>query len=82
MTTGKAAAAPAASRSSTSGPVRPNNSASPAAVNLTPGFRSRMGEFREDTQKGAGVQLRDLLAVVEADGKALKPLAKAHLFLK
>lgn len=44
---------------------------------LPPGGR-RIGEWREDRERGAGIQLRDLVSVLEADGKEKKVLAKLY----
>ncbi|KGQ00693.1 hypothetical protein PAAG_12642 [Paracoccidioides lutzii Pb01] len=39
----------------------------------------RMGDWREsDKERGAGVQIRDILFVLEVDGKGLKHLQKAY----
>jgi len=51
----------------------------PAA--LTPDGRSRLGTFREDTEKGKNIQLRDWVVVLEMDGKDRKALQDAYLKL-
>ncbi len=38
----------------------------------------RIGEWREDRERGAGIQLRDLVSVLEADGKEKRVLAKLY----
>ncbi|EEP78088.1 predicted protein [Uncinocarpus reesii 1704] len=38
----------------------------------------RLGEWREDKERGAGVQIRDILFTLEIDGKATKHLQKAY----
>ena len=38
----------------------------------------KLGTFREDREAGKGVQLRDLIAVLETDGKERKALARAY----
>ena len=38
----------------------------------------KWGEFREDKETGAGVQLRDLVSVLEDDGKEKRALARAY----
>lgn len=38
----------------------------------------RFGEWREDGERGAGIQKRDVLFVLEMDGKALKDIQKAY----
>lgn len=42
----------------------------------------RYGDFREDTVKGRGIQLRDLLAVLEIDGREKKTLVKGYTRLR
>ncbi|KAI9797358.1 MAG: hypothetical protein M1833_005538 [Piccolia ochrophora] len=42
----------------------------------------RVGEWREDRDKGAGIQMRDWASAVEADGKEQRSLASALLGLK
>lgn len=44
--------------------------------------RARQFDFREDGPKGVGIQLRDLLFVLDGDRKERKALAKAFLKLK
>lgn len=36
------------------------------------------GQFREDRETGAGIQLRDIVSVLEGDGKAKKSLQRAY----
>lgn len=43
-----------------------------------PSGRRKFGDFREDKETGAGIQLRDLVSVLETDGKAKKGLARAY----
>ena len=42
----------------------------------------RIGDWREDKERGAGVQLRDWVSVLEADGKEQRSLAHSLLSLK
>jgi hypothetical protein len=42
----------------------------------------RMGEWREDGDKGAEIQIRDLLAALEEDGKAVGILPRLMAKLK
>ncbi|KAI9730272.1 MAG: hypothetical protein M1834_006036 [Cirrosporium novae-zelandiae] len=63
-----------------SGTSTPKGNAGPGG--LPPGTGSRIGEFREDGRKGEGLQMRDLLVVMEADGKEKKTLTRALLKLK
>ncbi|KAI9847531.1 MAG: hypothetical protein M1838_000857 [Thelocarpon superellum] len=42
----------------------------------------RLGEWREDKERGSGIQLRDWVHVLEADGKERKALAAAYATLK
>lgn len=44
---------------------------------LPPGGR-RIGEWREDKERGAGIQLRDLVCALEADGKEKRILARLY----
>ena len=44
---------------------------------LPPGGK-RIGEWREDKERGAGIQLRDLVSVLEADGKEKRVLARLY----
>lgn len=79
----------AASRSGFSTPTRQNTAAGapttngaskPSGVNRNakvPG--RRLGDWREDDKEGgAGIQLRDLLFMLEEDGRGLKHLQKAY----
>ena len=36
------------------------------------------GDFREDKESGAGIQLRDMVSVLESDGKAKRALQRAY----
>ena len=38
----------------------------------------KFGEWREDHEKGAGIQLRDILYTLEQDGRAMKHIQKAY----
>lgn len=42
----------------------------------------KFGQFREDRETGAGIQLRDLILVLEADNKQKKALARAYSRLR
>jgi hypothetical protein len=78
------------SASGTSTPGRINTQGlpgTPAAIGPAPvekftidGAR-RLGQWREDKEKGRGIQMRDWVSVLEADGRAKKTLQKAYLFL-
>ncbi len=46
------------------------------------GTGRRFGEWREDRERGAGVQIRDWVSVLEADGKEKKSLTRAYSRLK
>lgn len=39
----------------------------------------RLGLWREDQQKGAGIQVRDVLFMLEADGRAAKHVQRGYL---
>jgi len=41
----------------------------------------RLGTWREDKEKGAGIQMRDWITVLEGDGREKRALQKAYLFL-
>lgn len=36
------------------------------------------GEFREDRETGSGIQLRDIVSILESDGKEKKALQRAY----
>lgn len=48
---------------------------------LTPEPRSRPGTWREDTEKGKGIQLRDWVVVLERDGKDTRAIQDAYVKL-
>lgn len=67
----------------TSGLPRANTQGLPrtATANGTGGqlpIGRRYGEFKEDKETGKGIQLRDMIAVLETDGKEKKALARAY----
>ncbi|EAS31980.3 uncharacterized protein CIMG_03004 [Coccidioides immitis RS] len=80
--------ATSASRTSFSNPsrARPGGGSAPSGTGkpggLSNGIRvppgKRLGEWREDKDRGAGVQIRDILFMLELDGKAAKHLQKAY----
>jgi hypothetical protein len=41
----------------------------------------RLGQWREDKEKGLGIQIRDWIAVLEDDGQEKKALQRAYMFL-
>ena len=53
------------------------NAASKKDASSLPAARS-FGEFREDREAGKGIQLRDVLNVLETDGRDKKMLSKAY----
>ncbi|KAI9752745.1 MAG: dual specificity protein kinase kns1 [Chaenotheca gracillima] len=58
-------------------------SAAGSAPGVLPGrWGRRMGEWREDRDRGAGIQLRDFVNALEADGKEHRSLAFAYSKLK
>ncbi|EFE44796.1 conserved hypothetical protein [Trichophyton verrucosum HKI 0517] len=80
---------PAVSRSGFSTPSRLSTAAaagSAAGGNGKPGsnaasikaIRKQFGDWREDKENGAGIQIRDLLFTLEVDGRGLKHLQKAY----
>lgn len=52
----------------------------PENTNLTPEPRTKMGTWREYSEKGKNIQIRDWAAVLERDGK--EALALQHAYLK
>lgn len=63
------------SATETSGPVRPGTAGTTTTVASSgKGF----GEWKEEGEKARGIQKRDLLLALEADGKAPKALHKAY----
>ena len=50
-------------------------------VKLTAEGRVKMGAWREDGLRGEGIQLRDWVSVLEADGQANKALQQAYSIL-
>lgn len=60
------------SRATGGAPGTPTAASTPKAPEitaLTPEPRTRMGSWRETSEKGQNIQLRDLLAVMERDGR-------------
>lgn len=55
--------------------------AAPAPVELTVEAARRAGMFREDAQKGLGIQLRDWICVLEDDGHEKIALQRAYMNL-
>jgi hypothetical protein len=51
---------------------------SPAPLALTTEGRNRLGNWREDKEKGKNIQLRDWVVVLKADGNAVKALQQAY----
>lgn len=82
--------APTASRSGFSTPTRINTNTGGSGANAAgkggagPGAGNkptgrRLGDWREDDkERGAGIQIRDILLMLEVDGKAVKHLQKAY----
>lgn len=56
----------------------PAQAGSSGAGGQLPSGKRKFGDFREDKETGAGIQLRDLVSVLEADGKEKKALARAY----
>lgn len=68
----------------TPGPKGPNGTLGPPAPTnhaLTTEGRNRLGTWREDKEKGKGIQLRDWITVLERDGKELRALSSAYVHL-
>ena len=55
----------------------PRTSTSNVASSQLPMGR-KLGAFREDREGGKGIQLRDMVAILETDGKETKALARAY----
>jgi hypothetical protein len=55
--------------------------ASSAPEKLTADGARRLGTWREDKEKGKGIQIRDWITVLEEDGHEKKALQKAYMFL-
>ncbi|KAJ5642455.1 hypothetical protein N7490_006455 [Penicillium lividum] len=78
---------PGGSSSGFSSPSRPN----PPTPSATPDKagragdapagqpKRRIGTWREDKEKGAGIQVRDLLFMLEADGRGIKHVQRGYL---
>ncbi|KAF5678904.1 hypothetical protein FHETE_1013 [Fusarium heterosporum] len=54
---------------------------SPTNMAMTTEGRNRLGTWREDKEKGRNIQLRDWAAVLERDGREVKALQRAYLYL-
>ena len=54
----------------------PSKSTGPPGSSLPAG--RKWGEFREDKETGAGIQMRDMVSVLENDGKEKRTLIKAY----
>lgn len=64
------------------GPATPGGPAQPAIVEkLTGEPARRLGTWREDKDKGLGIQIRDWVTVLEQDGHEKTALQKAYIFL-
>jgi hypothetical protein len=55
--------------------------ASAVPERLTADGVRRLGTWREDKEKGKGVQIRDWIAVLERDGREKRALQKAYMWL-
>lgn len=53
----------------------------PAPEKLTAEGVRRLGMWREDKEKGAGIQLRDWICVLEDDGREKRALQHAYMIL-
>ncbi|KAJ5682986.1 hypothetical protein N7462_006151 [Penicillium macrosclerotiorum] len=58
----------------TTGPEKPSRAGETPAKQT----KRRLGTWREDQEKGAGIQVRDILFAVEADGRASKHVQKGY----
>ncbi|KAJ6160337.1 hypothetical protein N7470_003733 [Penicillium chermesinum] len=74
------------SSSGFSSPSRPNPSTPTAAPEKSTlsgetssgPMKRRIGSWREDQEKGAGIQVRDLLYMLEADGRGIKHVQRGY----
>lgn len=64
----------AAPSTPTTGPEKPNRAGETPAGQP----KRRLGTWREDQEKGRGIQVRDILFAVEADGRASKHVQKGY----
>lgn len=78
---------PGGATSGFSSPSRPNPPSTPTggpkeasrSGEQTPASQTkRLGTWREDSEKGAGIQVRDILFMLEADGRATKHVQKGY----
>ncbi|KAM7202794.1 hypothetical protein V8F20_004308 [Naviculisporaceae sp. PSN 640] len=84
MSGGAAASGPSTPKASggtasAAGSPAPNKPAPKSG--MLPDGRLRLGTWREDTEKGKGIQLRDWVVVLERDGKDNKAIQDAYLKL-
>jgi hypothetical protein len=80
---------PGGSSSGFSSPSRPIPPSTPTAgpeKSSRPGEQTpaanqvkRLGTWREDQEKGAGIQVRDILFMLEADGRGTKHIQKGYM---
>lgn len=78
---------PGGASSGFSSPSRPNPPTPTAGPDKgsrsgeTPANQSKrqFGTWREDQEKGAGIQVRDVLFMLEADGRGIKHVQKGYL---
>jgi len=62
-------------------PGTPGAQANAAPERLTADGARRMGTWRENSERGKGIQIRDWLTVLEQDGREVKALQKAYAWL-
>ncbi|QUC23793.1 uncharacterized protein UV8b_08034 [Ustilaginoidea virens] len=58
-----------------------SGTAAAGSLAMTTEGRNRLGTWREDREKGKGIQLRDWVAVLERDGREPKALQQAYMHL-
>ncbi|KUJ21819.1 uncharacterized protein LY89DRAFT_608352 [Mollisia scopiformis] len=79
---GSASGASTPGRINTQGlPGTPGGGGPPPVEKYTVDGVRRLGQWREDKEKGRDIQMRDWISVLEADGRAKKTLQKAYLHL-
>lgn len=59
----------------TAGPEKASRSGEASAISQA---RKRLGTWREDQEKGAGIQVRDILFMLEADGRGIKHVQRGY----
>ncbi|KAJ5578766.1 uncharacterized protein N7459_007730 [Penicillium hispanicum] len=56
----------------------PEKTSRPGEAPATGQAKKRLGTWREDQEKGAGIQVRDILFMLEADGRGIKHVQRGY----